>query len=138
MWLASSIEGFLLEAGKLLEALNSTIADELPRHSAQGNMLDAQLIAAEQSALERLLHSLQVADAAAHAVTTSQLDRVLDPDACSAGFAARSRRTRISRNQGRVMGPRPGPRSPRKQPEERGRRHPAQGASRVLGHFRLR
>ena len=77
MWLASSTQSFLLETGKVLEALNSRLADELSRRS-QNDKLDARLVAAEQSALEYLLHSVRVADGAAHAVVVSQLNRLLD------------------------------------------------------------
>ena len=77
MWLAPGTQSFLLEAGKVLQALNFKVAEELARRSQNTN-IDAQLVAIEQSALEYLLHSLRAADAAAHAVTTSQLDRLLD------------------------------------------------------------
>jgi hypothetical protein len=77
MWLAPATQSFLLKAGKVLEALNHKVAQELARRS-QDTRLDAQLVAIEQSALEYLLHSLRAADASAHAVTTSQLNRLLD------------------------------------------------------------
>ena len=78
IWLAPATQAFLLDAGRVLETLNTEIADELIERPVASDNLDVRLVAIEQSALERVLRTLQATDAPAHAVVTAQLDRLLD------------------------------------------------------------
>ena len=82
IWLAPATQAFLLDAGRVLQALNTQIADELTGCCVPIGELDARLVSIEQSALERVLRTLQATDAAAHTVVTAQLDRLLGTSRC--------------------------------------------------------